>query len=315
MPKQHGSGGRFGIGALGVAGILSAIGGTYKVAEFLVHMRKLHDVGEENAVFVRLLERVRLDLQETDRLLRIPEVQEVLEQNREKREYVLGVIDSTQRAVHDMAKFTERVDKDVKKKGGWFSLRRMTGMDVGLRNRIWWVLEEHERLLARRLEIATCHEGLVMVLGFLAKYEPLQGKGRGHRKNVVVVEDRHREHERVVERPEIRHETVYRKEYDDYERPPPTVVNVREERVHREHQEEEPRVVNVREERIYRDSYDGPHRPSREEPAEVSNTRLTSADCCLTFSSTLSRTKNFTSVSATATSIMGLLVQESHQST
>jgi len=161
MPKHH-HGAGFGLGALGLGAVATGIAGTYKVGEALVNMRKLYDVGEDNMVFVRITERVRLDLAEADRLMAIDEVKYALSKSPEKVTWIKKTIGLMKMALHEMAQHTVRVNKDVSK-GKW----------VGLRNRIWWLLEEREKLELHTTEVARCHDGLLQVLGFLATLEPL----------------------------------------------------------------------------------------------------------------------------------------------
>lgn len=163
MPKHgHGEGKAFGLGALSAGAVLSAIAGAYKFGEFLVHLRKLHDVGEENAVFVRMVERVRLDLQETERLLAVPEIKHALSRSPEKTAWIKQVVTRMRIALEEKAKWTESVRKGIE-----------GGRILGLKKRIWWVLEEHEKLVNRRMELAMCHLGLLQVISFLEPLEPL----------------------------------------------------------------------------------------------------------------------------------------------
>jgi hypothetical protein len=162
MPAHGGEGKAFGLGALSAGAVISAVAGTYKVAEFLLHLRKLHDVGNENDVFVRMVERVRLDLAEVDRLLSLPEIKLALSRSPEKVTWIKRVISTLRAAMEEKAKWTESVRKGVE-----------GGRILGLKKRIWWVLEEHEKLETRRMELAMCHLGLLQVLSFLAPLEPL----------------------------------------------------------------------------------------------------------------------------------------------
>ena len=86
MPKHSGHGGAeaFGLGALSAGAVISAIAGGYKFAEFLVKAKKLHEVGGENAVFVRMIQRVHIDLIEIERLLALPAIKEALSRSPEK---------------------------------------------------------------------------------------------------------------------------------------------------------------------------------------------------------------------------------------
>ena len=164
MPRHEHHGRSFGLGAFTAGGIIALLTGGYKICELLIQMRKLHDVGEENAVFVRIIERVHLDLAEVERLLALPEVKFALSKNADKVEW----IDRTMKAMHfalkEKARHTASVKKDVEK-------HRLFG--VGLRKRVWWVLEEYDKLVNRRMEVSMCHQGVLEVLSFLAPMEPM----------------------------------------------------------------------------------------------------------------------------------------------
>jgi hypothetical protein len=161
MPR-HSEGKAFGLGALSAGAVISVVAGAYKVGEAVLHLRRLHAVGKENDVFVRMVERVRLDLAEVDRLLALPEVKLALSRSPEKVQWIKRTITTLRVAMEEKAKYTESVRKAVE-----------GGRILGLRKRIWWVLEEHEKLVNRRMELAMCHLGLLQVLAFLAPLEPL----------------------------------------------------------------------------------------------------------------------------------------------
>jgi hypothetical protein len=161
MPR-HSDGKAFGLGALSAGAVISVVAGAYKFGEAALHLRKLHSVGKENDVFVRMVERVRLDLAEVDRLLAVPEVKLALSQSPEKAQWIKRTITTLRMAMEEKARWTESVRKGIE--GGRF---------LGLRKRIWWVLEEHEKLVNRRMELAMCHLGLLQVLAFLSPLEPL----------------------------------------------------------------------------------------------------------------------------------------------
>jgi hypothetical protein len=162
MPKHHHGGSKFGFGALGLGALATAAAGTYKASEALVHLRKLHDVGNNNMVYVRIIERVNIDLAECDRLLALPDVKYALSRSPEKVAWIRKSIAIMRAALQEMARHTARVRKDGLK-GKW----------VGLWNRAYWVLEEHEKLEMRVHEVARGHDGLLQVLAFLSPFEPL----------------------------------------------------------------------------------------------------------------------------------------------
>jgi len=148
--------------AIGAGTVLSAVAGAYKFSEFAVKAKKLHEVGPENAVFQRLLERVHSDLHETRRLVKLPAVEYALSTAPEKVAWINSVMKSTRAALERMGPFTERVAGDT-----------ADGGHVGIRHRFKWVLDEKERLVNHNLELVACHQSLTQVLGFLAAMEPL----------------------------------------------------------------------------------------------------------------------------------------------
>jgi hypothetical protein len=163
MPKHKGRNiFGIGVGALSIGAVASAAAGGWKIAEFVNHAKKLHEVAEENAVFVRLVHRVRLDLAEVERLLHLKEVKWALSRSPKKVAWIRGIISSTRKSIEEMGEDTERVSDDTEK-----------GKHVGLRHRLKWVLDEKEKLQIKQLELQTCHQGLIAVLGFLSGLEPL----------------------------------------------------------------------------------------------------------------------------------------------
>lgn len=166
MPKHHDSrGGKkgifdIGVGVLSFGAVASAIAGTHKILETAVQLRHLWDVAEDNMVFVRIIDRVQLDLLEVERLMEVAEVKEALRRTPAKVEWIAETISSVREALEKTAKYTKRVRKDSDR-GRW----------VGLRNRIWFRAEEFEKLELHSIELARCHSGLLAVLGLLSEFE------------------------------------------------------------------------------------------------------------------------------------------------
>lgn len=150
---------------LTAAGAASAIGGAWKVAEFLHHAKKLKDVGPSNAVYVRVIARVRSDLDEVKRLLTVPEVHDALENNLPKAQWVYSVMRDVRGALENIAPHTERVASDIE-----------DGRRVGLRHRVYWLMSEKEKLANREKEVTSAHASLMEVLGFLTGLEPVESK-------------------------------------------------------------------------------------------------------------------------------------------
>jgi hypothetical protein len=151
---------KLGIGALSFGGAAAAIGATYKVAEFAVKCKQLFEVRSENAVFVRLVERVRADLAEAERLMALKSVQEAMRGNKARTLYIQKLMHDIREAIEGMTKYTSRVAG-----AGWW---------LGLDKRIWWVLHERGKLLHRQMELTMAREGILEVIGHLESFEESQ---------------------------------------------------------------------------------------------------------------------------------------------
>jgi len=111
-------------------------------------------------VFVRMIQRVRLDLEETERLLCVPSVKEKLISTPGKLPWIKGVVISAKSALIDIGRWVERVRAD---KEGYGS--------ISWENRVRWVFNDHDKLVTRRMELGTCHQALSTVLLYLAPLE------------------------------------------------------------------------------------------------------------------------------------------------
>jgi len=222
---------------LSAGGAAAAVGGAYKLGEFLYKAKRLRDVGPANAVYVRIIARVRADLDEVRRLLTVREVYDALEANREKAKWVYGAIRDVRGALENITPLTERV-------GGVIE----DGRRVGLRHRVYWLLSEKEKLENREKELTAAHASLNEVIGFLTALEPVEENPHAkHDKH-----DKHR-HEKIDKKVDIdidiRHEGPEREriEREVYverdERGPRRVVDERETWVEHEHERRGPRRV------------------------------------------------------------------------
>lgn len=173
----------------------TAIGGAYKVGEFMYKAKRVRDVGPSNAVYVRIIGRVRSDLDEVRRLLSVREVHDALESNPEKSRWVYGAMRDVRGALENITPHTERVSSDVE-----------AGRRVGVRHRLYWLLSEKEKLENREKELNIAHASLTEVLGYLTGLEPVEEpkkpKSSSEKKETHVDIDIHRDapqhtHERV----------------------------------------------------------------------------------------------------------------------
>lgn len=121
---------------------------------------KLCSVGSENAVFVRLILRVRNDLEEVERLISTPIVKKKLISTPGKLPWIKGVVFSTKSALNDIGQWVDRVRTD---KEGYGS--------ISFENRVRWVFKDHEKLTNRSLELSTNHQSLSNVLQYVMPLE------------------------------------------------------------------------------------------------------------------------------------------------
>jgi hypothetical protein len=141
----------------------TALGGAYKLSEFLVKAKRVRDVGPSNAVYVRMIGRVRSDLDEVRRLLSVREVHDALESNPEKSRWVYGAMRDVRGALENITPHTERVGGDVE-----------AGRRIGVRHRVYWLLSEKEKLENREKELTITHNSLSEVIGYLTGLEPIE---------------------------------------------------------------------------------------------------------------------------------------------
>ncbi|KAF2035266.1 hypothetical protein EK21DRAFT_54631 [Setomelanomma holmii] len=141
----------------------TAIGGAYKFGEFMYKAKRVRDVGPSNAVYVRIIGRVRTDLDEVRRLLAVREVHDALEANPEKSRWVYGAMRDVRGALENITPHTERVAGDIE-----------AGRRIGVRHRLYWLLSEKEKLENREKELQIAHASLSEVLGYLTTLEPVE---------------------------------------------------------------------------------------------------------------------------------------------
>jgi hypothetical protein len=239
---------------------VAALGGAYKLGEFLLHAKKLRDVGPSNAVYVRLINRIRADLDEVRRLLTVKEVHDVLEENKDKAKWVYGSMRDVRGALENITPHTERVGSDID-----------AGRRVGIRHRFFWLMSEKEKLENREKELVVAHASLLEVIGFLTALEPETHK-KLHEKHLHEDKHHHEEKkekkEKIIEKKvdidiDVRHEgppreRVDREVYIERDgRGPTRIVEERETWVEHETEHRGPRRV---EERHFEHDHRGPRR-------------------------------------------------------
>jgi hypothetical protein len=141
--------------SVGVA--FASLNSAFKLSEYAV---KFYGVGTENGVFVRMIQQVRLDLEETERLIHVPSVRAKLISTPGKLPWIKGAILSAKTALNEIGRWVERVRVDQEGYGS-----------VSWENRVRWVFHDNEKVLNRTLELGTSHQALSNVLVYLAPLE------------------------------------------------------------------------------------------------------------------------------------------------
>ncbi|KAF2012199.1 hypothetical protein BU24DRAFT_495261 [Aaosphaeria arxii CBS 175.79] len=141
------------MGMIPFAGINSC----FKLAGFAYH---LSEVGPESQVFVRLIHIVRIDLQETERLLSVPAVKRRVGKTPGKIPWIMNALQNNRISLNEIGRWVEDARVDHLSKGK---------LDFGTRVR--WVLEDHDKVMKRQVELAACHQQLSNVLAYLIPLE------------------------------------------------------------------------------------------------------------------------------------------------
>lgn len=132
----------------------SAISASFKLAEFCL---ALQEVESENLVFLKLIARVRKDLDEASRERGEKEsaLKSMLPGG--KIEWIDEVILDARGALTCIGSFVERPRIDVAE-----------GKSVTLKHRFEWVLMNHSKFVSRQLLLSTCHQSLLAAIAAMA---------------------------------------------------------------------------------------------------------------------------------------------------
>lgn len=141
------------MGSVPFAGIASC----FKLVEFGQH---LSEVGPESQVFIRLIQIVRSDLQETERLSSVPAVRRRIERTPRKIEWIESALRNTKFALNEIGRWVEDARVDQQSRGS-----------VQFQTRVRWVLQDHDKVVSRQAELAACHQQLSNVLSYLVPLE------------------------------------------------------------------------------------------------------------------------------------------------
>jgi len=143
--------------AFGVEDAYPAIESTFNFSKYA---SQLSDVDAANHNFVRILERVRSDINETERLLCIPTIHSVVENSPLKRTWIKNGIHNIKSALSDIGLFIERIRLD-----------KNSGDPSNFATRVRLVLQNFGRLENQCSELATCHQTLIAILNILSPLE------------------------------------------------------------------------------------------------------------------------------------------------
>jgi hypothetical protein len=137
--------------------VFAFLNSAFKLSEYAI---KLYGVESENGVFVRTIQRVRLDLEETERLLSVPSIKEKLISIPGKLPWIKGAVLSTKSTLNEIGKWVERVRSEKEGYG-----------TVSFETRVRWVFNDQEKLINRSMELRTSHQTLSTVLTYLIPLE------------------------------------------------------------------------------------------------------------------------------------------------
>lgn len=142
---------------ISTAAVFAFLNSCFKLAEYAV---KIYSVESENGVFVRMILRIRQDLEETERLLSVPSVKARLISTPQKSPWIAGAVVSTKAALNEIGRWVERVRAE---KAGFGN--------VSFETRVRWIFNDQEKLVSRSMELRTCHQTLSTVLAYLGPLE------------------------------------------------------------------------------------------------------------------------------------------------
>jgi hypothetical protein len=130
--------------------------------------RALSEADAENAAFHRIIESIRHDLAETERLLALESVRRSLISTPEKLPYIRRVVINTRIALENVDKWSERMNTNRHEDTN-------ISFDTGRR----YLITGDAAFAAQLSEISTCHQALSTVLAFLTPLERLSVTDQG----------------------------------------------------------------------------------------------------------------------------------------
>jgi hypothetical protein len=139
--------------------VFTFINSAFKLSEYSV---RFCEGDSENEAFIRMIESVRHDLVETERLLEVDSVKIRLISTPGKLPYIKGVVINTKTALNEIGKWVERAKANNEGNANG---------DSTFESRVRWVFNDSGKLVNQRLELSTCHQALSTVLAFLTPLE------------------------------------------------------------------------------------------------------------------------------------------------
>lgn len=120
---------------------------------------RVYESESDHGAFVRMIESVRHDLAEVERLLVLQSVKTRLINTPGKLSYIRGAVINAKTALNEIGKWVDRAKADE-------------GTEiVTFENRVQWIFNDHGKLVNQQMELSTCQQDLSSVLAFLSPLE------------------------------------------------------------------------------------------------------------------------------------------------
>lgn len=120
---------------------------------------RISQSNSDHGAFVRMIESVRHDLAEVERLLVLQSVKTRLTNTPGKLLYIRGVVINAKTALNEIGKWVDRVEAEEETEIVTFG------------DRVRWVFNDHGRLVNQQMDLLKCQQDLTSVLAFLSPLE------------------------------------------------------------------------------------------------------------------------------------------------
>jgi hypothetical protein len=142
---------------LSTAVIFAFLNSCFRFAEYAV---KLYGVESENGIFVNLIQQVQHDLEETERLLSIPDITKKIKNTPDKWCWIQKSIAAAKASLIEIGKCVEPVRGEQEAYGS-----------ATFKTKVKWIFKDHDKLVTRSRHLNSVHLSLQTVLGFLTPLE------------------------------------------------------------------------------------------------------------------------------------------------